>query len=55
MYKIGDKIVILRKDIADMPTTFGTITTIDGDYIMVRFDNSRREVELYPNEIKLRK
>jgi len=54
MYKVGDKVVILRKDIKDLPTTLGTITNINGSYIIVRFNNSRREIELYPNEIRPR-
>ncbi len=54
MYKIGDKVVILRKDIKDLPTTLGTITGIRGHLIMVRPDNSQREIELYLKEIRPR-
>ncbi|KKN06307.1 hypothetical protein LCGC14_1078620 [marine sediment metagenome] len=54
MYKIGDKVVILRKDIKDLPTTLATITGTRGYYIIVRPDNSRREIELYPEEIRSR-
>ncbi|KKL98898.1 hypothetical protein LCGC14_1819870, partial [marine sediment metagenome] len=54
MYKIGDKVVILRKDIKDLPTTLGTITDIRGHLIMVRPDNSRREIKLYLKEIRPR-
>lgn len=54
MYKVGDEVVILGKDIKDLITTLGAITNIDGDYILVKLDHSRREIELYPNEIRPR-
>ena len=54
VYRIGDKVVIMKKNIKDLPTTLATITSIRGYRIMVRPDNSRREIELYQKEIRPR-
>ncbi len=54
MYKVGDEVVLLRRYIEDLTSTFGKITSIDGYHIMVKFGPDK-EIELYPNEIKPRK
>ena len=51
---VGDRVNILRKDIRTLEhrrVRTGTITAIDGEYILVRPSWCRWEVELYPNEI----
>jgi hypothetical protein len=53
-FKVGDKITILRSDIAllkNRKNRNGTITAIDGAYISVRPTYVKWEIELYPNEI----
>ena len=50
--KVGDKVRILSdigEDLND--DRIGTITNIDGAYILIELDKSKVEVEQYPNEI----
>lgn len=54
VYKIGDKIVIMKQDIQDLPTTLGTITNILEPRITIKLDNSHKEVKLWPKEIRPR-
>ena len=50
--KVGDKVRILTdigEDLND--DRVGTITNINGAYILIELDKSKVEVEQYPNEI----
>ena len=56
MLKIGDKVKILRKDIFHLKyvkNPVGTVTEIDGSYIMVRPRYKRWVIELYQNEVEV--
>lgn len=56
MFKVGDRVYILRRDIFSLKhrkNRNGIITDIDGAYILVRPMWCTWETELYPNEIKL--
>lgn len=53
-YRVGDKVVIIKKDIKDLSTTLATIIDTRGNYVIVRPDNSHREINLCLNEIRMR-
>lgn len=56
MPKKGDKVKIVRRDIGSYLSSkpkplLGTVTNVNGFYVMVRPKYQRFEIELYPNEI----
>lgn len=54
MLKVGDKVMIKRKDIADFnhrKNRNGVVVNVDGDYILVRPMWCNWSIELYPNEV----
>lgn len=55
-HNVGDKVIILRKDIHHLKKrkrpVYGIITDIDGSLILVRPIHCTWEIELYPNEIE---
>jgi hypothetical protein len=59
-FKVGDKVEILVRirllqdsETSPFKRQFGTITNINGAYILVRPKWRRWETECYPNELKL--
>jgi hypothetical protein len=56
MPRVGDRVKILRKDIAGLyhrRNRNGRVTHIDGSYILVRPMWCHWETELYPGEVKV--
>lgn len=54
MLKVGDRVMIKRKDIADFnhrKNRNGVVVNVDGDYILVRPMWCNWSIELYPNEV----
>jgi hypothetical protein len=54
MLKVGDRVMILRRDIADFnhrKNRNGVVMNVDGDYILVRPMWCNWSIELYPNEV----
>ena len=57
MILAGDKVEILRKDIKGLNPSKGThikgtVTHVNGGYILVKPDGRKWETELYPEELR---
>lgn len=53
MFRIGDKVKILRPEFTKDGIDLGTITSIDGAYIDIQPDGLDWILEAYENEIEL--
>ena len=52
MFKVGD-IVTMPNTPPFSPRAWAQVKSIDGHYITVRLLQSKREVEVYPNELRM--